>query len=285
MGVKFGRVVVIGYGKATGTILKYIEEQRQAYGYSLEFIEHESHALSITRKICEEAGIPYAYMPDKKELSAYLCGIVEKTLIVSASNNFLFPAACVEKDNITIINFHNALLPAYPGRNAPSWAIYKGERETGITWHYVTAGIDEGNIIIQKRCAVGPDDKAYELTERLMDLACEGFEECFAAILEERAKTLSQGEVSGRRMYRSYEVPGDGAFDLHEKPEDIYRLLRSVDYGKSDIFPAIQTVIDKTKVEVIRYRKIVPEKKKEEEHVIYLPLGQTHFLKIKYRPV
>ncbi len=280
---RFDRVVVVGYGKATGNILKYIEEQRQAYGYQLEFIEHELHALSITRKICEERGIPYTSMPDKHELAAYLCSIMEKTLIVSASNNFLFPAVCVEKENITIINFHNALLPDYPGRNAPSWVIYQGERQTGITWHYVTAGIDEGNIIIQKRCAIGPEDKAYELTERLMDLACEGFVECFAAVLEERAQTISQGSILGRRMYRSTEVPGNGFFELSEEPEAIYRLLRSVDYGKNDIFPHMQTVVDGVRVEVIRYRKIVPEKKKDEENVIFLPLSGTHLLKIKYR--
>lgn len=283
MGKRFDRVVVVGYGKATGNVLKYIEEQRQAYGYQLEFIEHELHALSITRKICEERGIPYTSMPDKHELAAYLCSIMEKTLIVSASNNFLFPAVCVEKENITIINFHNALLPDYPGRNAPSWVIYQGERQTGITWHYVTAGIDEGNIIIQKRCAIGPEDKAYELTERLMDLACEGFAECFAAVLEERAQTISQGSILGRRMYRSTEVPGNGFFELSEEPEAIYRLLRSVDYGKNDIFPHMQTVVDGVRVEVIRYRKIVPEKKKDEENVVFLLLSGTHLLKIKYR--
>lgn len=283
MGERFDRVVVIGYGKAAGNILKYIEEQRAAYGYRLEFIEHESNAFSITKRICEEENIPYAFMPDKHELSAYLCGIAEKTLIVSASNNFLFPAACVEKNNITIINFHNALLPDYPGRNAPSWVIYQGEQKTGITWHYVTAGIDEGNIIIQKECAIGPDDKAYELTERLMDLACEGFAECFAAVLEECAQTKSQGAISGRRMYRSYEVPGDGFFDCSEEPEKIYRLFRSVDYGKNDIFPHMQTIVDGRRVEIIRYRKIVPEKRKDEENVMYLPLGEEHLLKIKYK--
>lgn len=283
MGEMFCRVVVIGYGKAAGNILKYIEKQRDIYGYRLEFIEHEFHALSVTKKICEEMGIPYANMPDKRELTEYLCDIQEKTLIVSASNNYLFPAACVEKENITIINFHNALLPDYPGRNAPSWVIYQGEQETGITWHYVTPGIDEGNIIIQKKCAIGPEEKAYELTERLMDLACEGFEESFAAVLEERAQTRSQEAGPGRRMYRSYEVPGDGVFALDEEPAAIYRLLRSVDYGKSAIFPPLRTVVDGVQAEVVRYRKIVPEKKKDEEHVLYLPLGEAHLLKIKYK--
>ncbi len=283
MGEMFRRIIVIGYGKATGNILKYIDGQRAAYGCSLEFIEHEPHALSVTGKICGERGIPYTSIPDRRQLAGYLGGIGEKTLIVSASNNFLFPAACVEKENITIINFHNALLPDYPGRNAPSWVIYRGEHETGITWHYVTAGVDEGSIIIQKKCAVGPEDKAYELTERLMDLACEGFEESFASVMEERVDPRPQEIKPGRRMYRSYEVPGDGFFELSEEPEAVYRLLRSVDYGKSNIFPPLRTVVDGVQVEVVRYRKILSEKKKAEENVVYLPLGTERLLKIKYR--
>ncbi len=283
MKTDFQRIVVIGYGKVTGEVLKYTYDRGADYGYRLEFIEHELHALGVTKLICEERGIPFASMPDKRELAAYLGEIGEKTLIISASNNFLFPASLVERENITIINFHNALLPDYPGRNAPSWVIYQGEERTGITWHYVTAGVDEGNIIIQKSCEIGPDTRAYELTEELMNLACEAFYECFDAVLTECAMTRPQSFPPGRRMYRSTEIPGDGFMDLEEKPENLYRLLRSVDYGKSGIFPPLQTEIGGARAEVLRYRKISPEKKKEEAGMVYLPLDDGNLLKIKYR--
>lgn len=279
----FRRVVIIGYGKAIGNILKYVDDKKSDYGYSLEFIEHEPHALSVTGQICTERGISYASIPDKRELAAYLGGITEETLILSASNNFLFPASVVERENITIINFHNALLPDFPGRNAPSWVIYQGETQTGITWHYVTAGVDEGSIIIQKTCEIGPDMKAYELTERLMDLACEGFYECFAAVLARSVQARPQEFSPDRRMYRSTQIPGDGFLDLEKEPEELYRLLRSVDYGKSDIFPPLQTLMNGARAEVLRYRKIAPEKRKEEENMLYLPLGNGDLLKIKYR--
>ncbi|MDE7231905.1 MAG: hypothetical protein K2N37_02355, partial [Lachnospiraceae bacterium] len=271
------------YGKATGNILKYVDDKRADYGYCLEFIEHEPHALSVTEQICKERGIPYASILDKKELGAYLGGITEETLILSASNNFLFPASVVERENITIINFHNALLPDYPGRNAPSWVIYQGETQTGITWHYVTAGVDEGSIIIQKTCEIAPDMKAYELTERLMDLACEGFYECFAAVLARSVRARPQEFSPDRRMYRSTQVPGDGFLDLEKEPEELYRLLRSVDYGKSDIFSPLQMMVDGARAEVLRYRKISPEKRKDEENMLYLSLAGGDLLKIKYR--
>ncbi len=279
----FERVVIIGYGKATGEILKYAADRRPDYGYALQFIEHEIHTLSVTKRICEERGIPFASVPDKKELGEYLGKIQEKTLIVSASNNFLFPAALVERENMTIINFHNALLPDYPGRNAPSWVIYQGEARTGITWHYVTAGVDEGNIIIQKSCGIGSDTKAYELTETLMDLAYDGFCECFDGVLQENAEARPQGFSPKRRMYRSTEMPGDGFFDLNEPPEKLYRLLRSVDYGKMGIFPPLQMEVAGKRAEVLRYRKIAPEKRTEGADMLYVPFADGTLLKIKYR--
>ena len=279
----FQQIIILGYGKVTGEILRYVYDRKAEYGYGLTFIEHEIHALSLTERICSENGISFQRITDKKELAAVLDKIEEKTLIISASNNFLFPASLVDKPNITIINFHNALLPDYPGRNAPTWVIYMGEKETGITWHYVTAGVDEGNIIIQKRCEVTEDMKAYELTEQLMDLAGESFREIFADILAERVATKEQRFDPGRRMYRSYEVPADGFFELTDKPADIYLLLRSVDYGKNDIFPRMRTVIDGREAEILRYRKIPTDKRKEEDGFLYLPLGMDALLKLKYQ--
>lgn len=279
----FRRLVVIGYGKAAGDILKYIADRRADYAYKLEFIEHEPHSLSVTERLCAERDIPFQRIPEKTALAQYLDEISEKTLIVSASNNFLFPKALVEKENITIINFHNALLPDYPGRNAPSWVIYSGERETGITWHYVTAGVDEGSIIVQKRCAIGPDEKAYELTERLMNLACEGFAACFDKVLTQSAEAVPQQFSGKRRMYRSKEVPGDGFLDIAGDAEAAYRLLRSVDYGKSEIFPPLRLLVEGREAVAVRYRKVAPEKREENENLIYLPLADGNLLKIKYR--
>lgn len=279
----FCKVVILGYGKVAGEVLQYVFDQKKEYGYELEFIEHEVHPLSVTERICGEKGIPFTRITDKKELAAYLDRIGDRTLIISAGNNFLFPAPLVEKAHITIINFHNALLPDYPGRNAPTWVIYMGEKQTGITWHYVTAGVDEGGIIIQKSCGIGGDVKAYELTEQLMDLASQAFRERFADVMADRVEPVPQGFDPERRMYRSREVPSEGYFALTDAPAGIYRLLRSVDYGKNDIFPLMRTSIGGREAEILRYRKIPADKRREEDGFLYLALEDDSLLKMKYR--
>lgn len=55
---------------------------------------------------------------------------------------------------IGIINRHNALLPKNRGRLTPFWVLFKEEKETGVTIHFVTEGIDDGDIIVQEKFSV-----------------------------------------------------------------------------------------------------------------------------------
>lgn len=56
------------------------------------------------------------------------------------------------------INTHASLLPNYRGRAPLNLAILSGEKEVGVTVHYIEEGIDTGDIIIQERIAVKDTD-------------------------------------------------------------------------------------------------------------------------------
>ncbi|HEY7529172.1 MAG TPA: formyltransferase family protein [Gemmatimonadota bacterium] len=47
------------------------------------------------------------------------------------------------------VNYHNGLLPAYGGLMATSWSIYRGERETGFSYHRMTPQVDGGPLLLQ----------------------------------------------------------------------------------------------------------------------------------------
>src|SRR3569832_199849 len=61
------------------------------------------------------------------------------------------------------IQYHPSLLPRHRGPSAISWAIALGESETGLTIFRPTAGLDEGPVILQKSCPIGPDETLGEL--------------------------------------------------------------------------------------------------------------------------
>lgn len=89
--------------------------------------------------------------------------------------------------SIGVINRHNALLPKNRGRLTPFWVVYKQEKETGVSIHFVDEGIDSGAIIVQEKYAVSVKDtfntlvkKNYQIAPKAMLKALELLENGFS---------------------------------------------------------------------------------------------------------
>lgn len=67
-----------------------------------------------------------------------------------------------------MINIHPSLLPKYPGLNTHQRAIEAGDHEAGCSVHWVTEGVDEGDVIAQARVSIEPGDSAETLAGRIL---------------------------------------------------------------------------------------------------------------------
>ncbi|WP_300378477.1 phosphoribosylglycinamide formyltransferase [Henriciella sp.] len=67
-----------------------------------------------------------------------------------------------------MINIHPSLLPKYPGLDTHRRAIEAGDKEAGCSVHWVTEGVDEGDVIAQSRVPVKAGDTAGSLSERVL---------------------------------------------------------------------------------------------------------------------
>jgi phosphoribosylglycinamide formyltransferase 1 len=79
-----------------------------------------------------------------------------------------------------LLNVHPSLLPAFAGlmdRQVHEAVLAAGVPETGCTVHQVTEDVDAGPIVLQKRCAVLPDDTVDTLRERVQALENTAFVE------------------------------------------------------------------------------------------------------------
>lgn len=88
-----------------------------------------------------------------------------------------------------IINVHPALIPKYCGKdffgnNVHEAVLKAGEKETGMTIHYVEEEVDAGPIIIQKKCPVLPGDTPDTLKERVQALEKEWYSKAIQMIAE-----------------------------------------------------------------------------------------------------
>jgi methionyl-tRNA formyltransferase len=71
------------------------------------------------------------------------------------------------------INVHASLLPLYRGAAPIARAILAGERVTGVTTMKMDRGLDTGDVLLQRECAIGLTETAGELTSRLAVLGAE----------------------------------------------------------------------------------------------------------------
>lgn len=80
------------------------------------------------------------------------------------------------------INLHASLLPHYRGAAPIQWAIARGERETGVTTMRLDAGLDTGEILLQRRVAIAPDQTAVELFPLLAHIGAQMMVETLAGL-------------------------------------------------------------------------------------------------------
>ena len=150
----------------------------------------------------------------------------QPVLIVSVGYlDILSPAVLGKVDGI---NCHYALLPLHPGRSAVPWAIFEGDRATGITWHRMTEQPDRGNILMQAACPIGPADTQLSLFDKLHDLA---------AVTFPAALRLAWGGWDGWRQehddwnaFHRAGPPLGGVIGETWPPDTVERFIRAMTY-------------------------------------------------------
>jgi len=95
---------------------------------------------------------------------------LEIDVIINQSQNIL-KSELLSIPKIGVINRHNALLPRNRGRLTPFWVLFKNEKETGVSIHFVTEELDAGDIIVQKRFNIEEDDNFNTIVKKNYELA------------------------------------------------------------------------------------------------------------------
>jgi phosphoribosylglycinamide formyltransferase 1 len=100
--------------------------------------------------------------------------------IVLAGFLWLIPETLLKAYKNKIINIHPALLPKFGGKGMYGIRVHEsviqsGDKESGITIHYVNEKYDEGQIIFQAKCQVEPGDTAESLAGKIHKLEYKAF--------------------------------------------------------------------------------------------------------------
>lgn len=89
-------------------------------------------------------------------------------------------------------NLHASLLPQYRGAAPIHWAVINGEKETGITTFFLQQEIDTGDMLLQEKIEIGPDENTGSVHDRLMLLGGQMVLKTVQAILEKTVQARPQ---------------------------------------------------------------------------------------------
>lgn len=108
-----------------------------------------------------------AYLPELED------GNID--FIVLAGFLWKIPTALIEAYPQKIVNIHPGLLPKFGGKGMYGQFVHEaviaaGEKESGITIHYVDEKYDHGDTIFQAKCEVSPDDNPHSLAQKIRAL-------------------------------------------------------------------------------------------------------------------
>jgi amino acid adenylation domain-containing protein len=129
------------------------------------------------------------------------------------------------------INYHDALLPTYAGLNATSWAIIKGEKYHGITWHEMSQGIDTGKILKQVKIELDSSETALTLNTKCYQAAITSFQGLITE-LETKKITVKAQDLRKRSYFpRHQKPPRFGIIDFNCDATVIDNLVRGLNFG------------------------------------------------------
>ena len=129
------------------------------------------------------------------------------------------------------VNFHDSLLPKYAGFNATSWAIMKGEKQHGVSWHLMTSKADAGEILKQQIIDIDKNETALDINMKCYQAGIQSFAELIDDFVHGTADIKEQNLDQRSYFPRYKRLPRGGVVSWKTNAEEIHNLIRALDLG------------------------------------------------------
>lgn len=184
-------------------------------------------ALSPVKLVAIELGLPvYEFEKIRRPDGVAAMEALAPDVMVTAAFGQILSQKLLDIPEFGCVNVHASLLPKYRGPAPIQWAVINGENETGITTMLTDAGVDTGDILLQRKTAIGPDETAGELFERLAAMGAEVLLETLTLMENGGLKRIPQNHDEATRFPML--AKDDGRVDWNKTPTEICNLVRGV---------------------------------------------------------
>ncbi len=139
----------------------------------------------------------------------------------------MLPKVVWDMPSLGTFNLHASLLPNYRGAAPINWAIINGETKTGVTTFFIDDKIDTGAMILNAETAIGTNESAGELHDRLMELGSKTVIQTLALL--ENGKVTTTIQEDNAEIKTAYKLNKENCkIDWHQPASEIHNLIRGL---------------------------------------------------------
>ena len=174
----------------------------------------------------EAHGIP-VFQPERVKTAEAVAGLksLAPELIVVVAFGQILSQEILDIPPQGCINVHASLLPRYRGAAPMQWCLIDGVKKSGVTTMHMDAGLDTGDMLLQRELAVGPDMTLAELHDALSVLGAQVLSE---TLQQMAAGTLVRTPQTGESNYAPMMTKETGHIDWTKTPQAIHNLVRGL---------------------------------------------------------
>ena len=161
------------------------------------------------------------------------------------------PGSLVGIPRLGTLQYHPSLLPKYRGPSSINWPIIRGDTRTGLTIFRPTEGLDEGPIVLQRECDIGPDETLGDVYfNKLYPKGVKAMLDAADLVLAGKHKETTQDE--SQASYEGWFREAEARINWANHVDFVYNLIRG-----SNPAPCAWTTLKGRKLQIFDARKRV----------------------------
>ncbi len=151
---------------------------------------------------------------------------MEPDAVIVAAYGLILPQEVLDIPRLGCINVHASLLPRYRGAAPIQRAIMAGEHATGITIMHMDAGLDTGDMLLQRALVIGKDDTAAILHDQLAELGGEALTDALNQLEAGTLKIFPQNNE--KATYAAKLQKEEGLVDWNRTAQQVHNQVRAL---------------------------------------------------------
>ncbi len=221
------RIVVHGQQAFGEAVLEKLLQHKEDVVAVCTAPDKEGRPVDPLKKLALENNIPVHQPASWKTPEAVdLMKSFDADICMMAYVLLFVPQPVLDAPRLGSFQYHPSVLPMHRGPSSINWPIAMGSDKTGLTIFWPDEGLDEGPVLMQKHCDIGPDETLGDVYfKKLFPMGVDAMIESLALVKKGEAPRIEQDLSAG--SYESWFGKKEAKIDWSKPNSEIFNIIRA----------------------------------------------------------